>query len=72
MSFHGTLDEAKDFAKRGSKQIDGLEPGGTSPVQTGGGLEGAAPIKEADGTEFTKERIRNENVPKQGFRRRYK
>jgi len=64
MSFYGNLDEAKSNAHRASKQIDGLEPGETSPVQNGKNIteDGAFHLKLEGTSNFTDSRTRPREV----------
>jgi hypothetical protein len=61
MSYPGTHESAIADAKKADKQIDGLEPGSTSPVQDGKKIteDGAFQLKIEGKTEFTKERTRH-------------
>jgi len=56
MSFCGTFDDAKNYAKRADMQIDGLETSNTSPVRDGSTEPGGAPMSGRK--EFTPERTR--------------
>lgn len=68
MSFYGNLEDAKSNAKKASIQIDGLEPGATSPVRDGKSTDGAAPIEGPK--EFTTNRTRHGWRGNQGGMRR--
>jgi hypothetical protein len=60
MSFYGNLEDAKKNAHMASKQIDGLEPGETSPVQNGKAIteDGAFHLPMSGTKEFTNSRTR--------------
>lgn len=60
MSFYGNLDDARKNAHHASKQIDGLEPGDTSPVHEGKPIteDGAFHLPLGGTTEFTSSRTR--------------
>lgn len=61
MSYYGTHEQAAADAKKASKQIDGLEPSETSPVQMGKNIaeDGAFHLKiEGGDKEFTNKRTR--------------
>lgn len=60
MSFYGNLEDAKKCALHGSKQIDGLEPSETSPVQNGKNIteDGAFKLPMEGTREFTHARTR--------------
>ena len=69
MSFYGSLEDAKNNAHKATKQIDGLEPGATSPVHEGGSgtADGSAPIHlQMDKTEFTTDRHHIDPVTRGG------
>jgi hypothetical protein len=68
MSFYGDLAAAKAAAMHGSLQIDGLEPGDTSPVQNGGSGAGVAPMEGKQ--EFSHDRTRMRFVGNQDKNRR--
>lgn len=69
MSFYGSKKDAKTFALEADLQIDGLEPGSTSPLYNGGsGSEGGAPM-EGEST-FTDSRTRKSYRGNQGGTRR--
>ena len=51
------MEDAKNNAKKADHQIDGLEPGATSPVQVGGSEAGGAPLEKGE-TTFTNARTR--------------
>jgi hypothetical protein len=71
MSFYGTKAEAAKYAKEADLQIDGLEPGSTSPLYNGGsGSEGGAPMSgESTFTDARtrKPQIGNKNVSRREF-----
>lgn len=56
MSFCGTKEDAKKYAKEADMQIDGLETSNTSPVNAGGSDAGGAPLSGKK--EFSTERTR--------------
>jgi len=56
MSYFGDLAKAKADAKAADMQIDGLEPGSTSPVRDGSSDAGGAPLSGKK--EFSTERTR--------------
>jgi hypothetical protein len=58
MSFYGNIEDAKKCAHHASKQIDGLEPGSTSPVQSGQSPDGSFHLGIEGEKEFTKSRTR--------------
>lgn len=58
MSFFGNMDDAKSNAKRASMQIDGTEPGETSPVHEGQSPDGAFHLPLGGTKEFTNSRTR--------------
>jgi hypothetical protein len=62
MSFYGTMDDAKKFAKAASMQIDGLEPGDTSPVQGGQQPDGSFHLNLEGEKTFTDKRTRPREV----------
>jgi hypothetical protein len=62
MSFYGNMDDAKANAKRASMQIDGLEPGSTSPVQSGQSPDGAFDLNLEGEKTFTDKRTRPREV----------
>lgn len=61
MSYPGTRESAKADAKAADTQLDGLEPGSTSPIQHGQSPDGAFHMKIKGETEFTNKRTRGEN-----------
>jgi len=58
MSYFGNREQAKSDAHAASKQIDGLEPGATSPVQEGQSPDGAFHLPLSGTKEFTNSRTR--------------
>ena len=62
MSFYGDIEEAKKCAHHASKQIDGLEPGETSPVREGAAPDGAFQLHMEGEKVFTDKRTRMREV----------
>ncbi len=68
MSFLGSLEDAKKNAEKADMQIDGNDPGSTSPVMNGSSDAGGAPLSGKK--EFTSERTRTGTVGQGGAMRR--
>jgi len=68
MSYLGSREQAKADCKAADLQIDGNDPGSTSPVRSGGSAEGAAPMSGE--STFTKSRTRPAFKGNQGGMRR--
>lgn len=69
MGFFGSREDAKKASREADMQIDGLEPGNTSPVRDGKDtIDGGAPMQGK--REFTTERTRHGWVGNQGKTRR--
>jgi hypothetical protein len=68
MSFYGNMDDAKKNANRASLQIDGMEPGSTSPVQSGS--DGSFDLNLEGEKNFTDKRTRPREVGHQTSVRR--
>jgi hypothetical protein len=68
MSFCGSKEDAKKYAKEADVQIDGLELSNTSPVRSGSNEAGGAPMIGPKA--FTTERTRHGWKGNQGGTRR--
>jgi len=71
MSYMGRMEDAKADCAKADIQIDGNDPGSTSPVRDGSTTAGMAPMSGPN--QFTKERHRPEFVgnKRTGFRRTF-
>ena len=62
MSFTRSIEDAKAYAHIADKQIDGLEPGETSPVHEGASPDGAFKLHMEGEKVFTDKRTRMREV----------
>jgi hypothetical protein len=69
MSYLGSREQAKADCKAADIQIDGTDPGSTSPVQNGGSSAGMAPMSGSD--TFSHSRTRPFKNEKSAMRRTF-